>query len=106
VDLGWPGAVFGPADDTVYVSESSGGFGGFGLCGFDTATLTWTCAEALETVPGIYFQFAAVVGDSIGNRVVLINGIYGDWWSMAVDDVWAIDLDTGEWAQVLAPSSQ
>ncbi len=102
VNLGWPGAVYGQADDTVFVSEFDGGFA---LCGFDTASLAWTCEKAPVTVPSFYYPFVAAVGDPINDRLVLINGIYGEWWSSAADDVWAIDLDTGEWAQILAPAS-
>ncbi len=100
VDLGWPGAVYGPADDTVFVSDREGRFA---LCGFDTASLTWTCEKAPEAVPSKYDVFAAAVGDPINNRLVLINGVYGDWWSSAADDVWAIDLDTDEWTRILEP---
>jgi hypothetical protein len=102
VDLGWPGAVYGPADDTVYVSDLDGRLT---MCGFDTSSLTWTCAKSPETFPPGYYPFAAVVGDPINDRLVLINRVYGDWWSSAVDDVWATDLDNGEWAQLLAPST-
>jgi hypothetical protein len=100
VDLVWPGAVYGPAGDTVYVSEYDGRVA---LCGFNTASLTWACTKAPETVP-TYPAFAAAVGDPINNRLILINGVYGDWWSSATGNVWAIDLDAGEWTQILAPS--
>jgi hypothetical protein len=47
-----------------------------------------------------------MVGDPINQRLILINGVGGAWWSEAMDDVWAIDLDNGEWTQLLEPSSQ
>ena len=48
---------------------------------------------------------SAMVFDSINERLVVFN----DWccvWpgSPTTDDVWAIDLDTGIWTQILAPS--
>jgi hypothetical protein len=97
VNLVWPGGVYGPAVDTVYVKK-----GGDNICGYDPGTLTWTSCFAM---PGgsRYESFAAMVGDPINQRLVLINGVGGDWWSEATDDVWAIDLDNGEWTQLLAP---
>jgi hypothetical protein len=100
VDLVWPSGVYGPAGDTVYVSDRVAG--DLALCGFDTASLSWTCATVPDTVPSQYVTFGAAVGDPINDRLVLINGIFGMWWSSAADDVWAIDLDTGEWTQVVA----
>jgi len=40
------------------------------------------------------------VDDPINNRLVLING----GWGSSADDVWAIDLGTGEWIQLLEAS--
>jgi hypothetical protein len=48
--------------------------------------------------------FAAMVFDSINNRLVLINSVFGDWWADSASDVWAIDFDTGEWIQLLEAS--
>lgn len=105
VDLGWPSAAYGPAADTVYVTDHGDPFGSAGLamCGFDTKALAWECNPAPNAVPG-HTVFAAVVGDPINDRLILINGVYGSYWVNADNDVWAIDLDTGDWAQLLAPS--
>ena len=102
VDLGWPGGVYGPADDTVYVK-----LGGEDICGFDTSTLTWSaCFDTpADLQNNLHIVFAAMVGDPINQRLILINGIGGDWWSEATKDIWAINLATGEWTQLLAPSS-
>jgi hypothetical protein len=102
VDLGWPNGVYGPADDTVYVK-----LGGEGICGFDIGTLTWSaCFDTpADLQNNLHIVFAAMVGDPINQRLILINGIGGDWWSNATKDIWAIDLATGEWTQLLAPSS-
>jgi hypothetical protein len=104
VDLGWPSAVYGPADDTVYVSSHDGRFT---LCRLNTVSLTWTCSKGPEALPSSYYTaFAAALGDPINDRLVLINGLYGSFWSSTVDDVWAIDLDTGAWIQLLESSDE
>ena len=100
---GFGTAVYGPAGDTVYVKDAESRR--TRLCGFDTTSLTWTCTTAPETMPVKYSVFAAAVGDPINNRLVLINGVYDDYWVSADDDVWAIDLDSGEWTQILEPTS-
>jgi hypothetical protein len=45
-----------------------------------------------------------VVGDPINNRLVLISGV--DWLPGITNDVWSIDLASGQWTQILAPSSE
>ncbi len=105
VDLVWPSGVYGPAGDTVYVK-----LGSEDVCGFDSDSLTWNaCFDApvaLPNWPNWASVFAAMVGDPINQRLILINGVGGAWWSEAMDDVWAIDLDNGEWTQLLEPSTQ
>jgi len=104
VHLVWPRGVYGPAADTVYVKLGSD------VCGFDSRSLTWNaCFDAPVALPNWQnwaAVFAAMVGDPINQRLILINGVGGDWWYRATDDVWAIDLDNGEWTQLLEPSSQ
>lgn len=102
IDLGWPNGVYGPAADTVYVK-----LGGDDICGFDTSTLTWSlCFDTPATLRNNqHVVFAAMVGDPINQRLILINGVGGDWSVNATDDVWAIDLDTGEWTQLLASTT-
>ena len=99
IDLGWPGGVYGPAGDTVYVRL------GTSICGFRANTSTWNCLTApipRETIN--YAAFAAIVGDPVNHRLVLVNGVHGDWWADGTDDVWAIDFDTGGWIQLLGAS--
>ncbi len=107
VNLGWPSAAYGPAADTVYVTDHGDPFGSTGLamCGFDTGTLIWECNPAPDPVPA-HTVFAAVVGDPINDRLILINGVYGNWWANADSDVWAIDPETGEWTELLEPSKE
>jgi hypothetical protein len=101
VDLAWPNGIYGPAANTVYVKLR-----GYDTCGFDSDSLTWNaCFDtpvALQEHTGIP---AALVGDPINQRLILINGDGRDGWSGATDDVWAIDLDSGAWAQLLEPTN-
>jgi len=102
VDLGWPNSVYGPAGGTVYVHENSPDRT---TCGFDADTMTWPCHATSPDLPDRYVAFSAAVGDPLNDRLVLVNGVHGAWWSDATDDVWAIDLDTGEWFELLAAST-
>jgi hypothetical protein len=114
VDLGIPNAVFGQANGTVYVYDWRGRDlvedRDRALCGFDADTLSWACHDAPAEIPAKYVAkyvaFAALTDDPINNRLVLVNGVHGDSWRDATDDVWAVDLDTGEWTQILSPSNQ
>jgi hypothetical protein len=51
-----------------------------------------------------YAAFGAMVGDPINDRLVLFHGVYGNFWVNADANVWAIDLDTGETTEILAPT--
>lgn len=110
VSLGWPKAQYGPAGDTTYVAEGVWVSGGMfdtqfpdEICGFEPGTSTWTSCFAM---PGgsRYQAFGAMVGDPINNRLVLVHGVYGNFWVNADDKVWAIDLDTGETTEIVAPT--
>ncbi len=102
INLGWPSGIYGPAGDTVYAKPA-----GNDICGFDTGTLTWSdCLAAPDPLRDQHVEFAAMVDDPINRRLFLINRVGGDWLTEATDDVWAIDLTTGEWTQLLAPSRQ
>jgi hypothetical protein len=73
------------------------------ICWFDPRSLTWdNCLEA-DYPPDVEGQgFGPMVGDPINNRLVFIN----PGWNPDSDEslpVWAVDLDTGEWTQLLAP---
>jgi hypothetical protein len=112
ISFGWPKAQYGPAADTVYVAEGVWTYGGVfdtrfpgQICGFDPGTFAWTSCFAIPNGPR-YASFAAMVGDPINNRLVLINRVYGNFWVNADGNVWAIDLDTGELTRLLAPYGQ
>jgi hypothetical protein len=110
VQFGWPKASYDPTQDTVFVAygvKRAAGmivtvFPGY-LCGFDPETLTWSSCFAS---PGgtDYAGFGAIVGDPINDRLVIINGISGNFWVNATEHVWAIDLETGELAELLTVS--
>jgi hypothetical protein len=110
VQFGWPKASYGTTSDTAFVAAGVRAAGGVivdvlpGLiCGFDSETLAWSSCFA---APGDrdYPGFGAIVGDPINDRLVIINGIYGNFWVNATDHVWAIDLHTAELIELLAPS--
>jgi hypothetical protein len=108
ISFGWPQAQYGPAADTVYVAEGVWAEGTMfpdQICGFDPATSTWTSCFGFPN-GSRYESFAAMVGDPINNRLVLINGVYGNFWVNADGNVWAMDLDTGVEIQLLARSGQ
>jgi len=75
------------------------------ICWFDPGTLTWdNCLEA-DYPPDVEGQgFGAMVGDPINDRLVFIN----PGWNPDSDQslpVWAVDLDTAEWTQLLSPAT-
>ena len=89
--------------NTAYVRD----IGSKGICGFDPDTLGWQpCFDPADgPVPRPLVGWGAMVGDPINNRLILINSQTGSADSFGRDDVWAIDLDTGEWTEILAPST-
>ena len=109
ISFGWPKAQYGPAGETVFVAEGVWVYGGMfdapfpdQVCGFDVETSGWTRCFPM---PGgsKYASFAAMVGDPINDRLVLVHGVYGNFWTSSDDGVWAVALDTGETIELLAP---
>jgi len=107
VDLIWPNETYGAAGGTVFATTNTMDTP-HDICGFDANVKSWTaCFDTPEVAQtDRHERFDAMVGDPINQRLILINGIGGGWSSEVVtaDDVWTIDLDTGEWTQLLAPS--
>jgi len=102
----WGGIHYATGTRTAYVQTEPHKE----ICWYDPMTLTWdNCFEStrypddvVDLVP------AAMVGDPINNRLVLIKTIdfppFGeDSEPVFVSVVWAIDLANGEWTQLLAP---
>jgi hypothetical protein len=108
ISFGWPKAQYGPAADTAFVAEGVTYDGRFDaqfsnqICGFDIDTSAWTLCYPM---PGdsSYASFAAMVGDPINERLVVLHGVYGNFWALSDDGVWAIALDTGETTELLTP---
>ena len=101
VDLGWPGAQYGPANGTIYVTTH--GPNGMSLCAFNTSTLSWDCYDSSGATDSEINTFGAIVDDPINHRVLLIHRIYGNWWANSEAAIWSLDPDTGEWNRLLDP---
>ncbi len=97
--FGW--FAYATDTDTAYIRTERQG-----ICEFDPIALDWdTCLPRSDSLNPRFALHTAMVGDPINNRLILIHGSGGEWSSLGEDDVWAIALDTGEWTQLLAPSS-
>lgn len=73
------------------------------VCGFDVGASAWTpCFEIRGG--SLPYQFEAMVGDSINDRLVFIHGVNPNFGPNADGDVWAIDFDTGEATELLTPT--
>jgi len=112
ISFGWPKAQYGQAADSTFVAEGVWVGGGMfdtqfpdQICGFDIDTSTWTLCLPM---PGgsKYAAFAAMVDDPINDRLVLVHGVYGNFWGLSDDGVWAVALDTGETIELLAPGER
>lgn len=92
--LGGGSGMYATSTGTAFVQTSDGR-----VCRFDPTTLDWdTCFDAPEAVtPSL--AHTAMVGDPINNRLVLIKGV-GWTHAQATGDIWAIDLDNGEWIRL------
>lgn len=112
ITYGWPKAQFGRAGDTIFVTGIdwvegvSDNVFHDSICGLDVDSGSWTrCFTGpIRTLYEAYNWFDAMVGDPVNDRLVLINGVYGGFGSHRTDHVWAIDLETGELSELLAPS--
>lgn len=99
---GW--FVYATDTDTAFVGTAGGQ-----VCRFDPVTLDWnTCFVPPDGLgsPSKIYSAKTMVGDSINNRLILMHGNDGPWASPGTTEVWAIDLDTGEWIQLLGPLSE
>ncbi len=74
------------------------------LCGFNPAIADWECwPKAPTSHEGI---LDAMVFDPINGRLLTIGASWSGWeppeWY--TDPVWALDVETGVWSEILAPS--
>ena len=106
VDIGYSNETYGAAGGTVYTTTGRVDTPRH-ICGFDADRMSWTaCYDApSDADTGHLPFFAAMVGDPINQRLILINGVGGNFWSEATPDIWAIDFNTGNWTQILSPST-
>ena len=98
---GWGIIDYAADTNTAYVRDMASE----DICGFDPNTLDWqTCFDPADgPVPRPIVEWGAMVGDPINDRLVLMHGVYGNFWGSADDGVWAVALDTGETIELLAP---
>lgn len=78
-------------------------FGRDGVCKLDPVAMDWACTDnpATDQIP------SAMVFDPINDRLVLINDFCCNWPGReTTNDVWAIDVNTGNRIQLLAPSGR
>lgn len=102
---GFGSAVYGRDADTAYVYEAGERDPDFlrdRICRFDPVTIAWD--SCWETGFPKYLAFGAIVGDPINQRLLLIHGTYGEWWSEGDDGIWALDPANGTKLSLLAPS--
>ncbi len=95
---GWDWYDFFDATGTVFIGSTvEGPFEG---CGFNPTTLAWDlCPEQVS--PRIE-TFVSRVENPINGRLVLIH--HSQIQDEIIDDVWALDLATGEMIELLEPS--
>lgn len=75
------------------------------VCRLDPVTFDWICHplpdSSLDQMP------SAMVIDPINDWLVLINDFCCNWpGTLTTTDILALDFDTGEWTQLLAPSDK
>jgi hypothetical protein len=101
VDFGWPMGTYGAAGGTIYATANTMDTS-HDVCGFDANVKSWTACFDIPKHPYVNFPYPALVGDPINNRLVVINPRASAWATNS--RVGAIDLDTGDWTQLLAPA--
>ena len=100
INFGLPGGTYGAAGGTVYAATMYMATPN-DICGFDANVKAWTaCFDAPNDAASA--TDADLVGDPINNRLVLMN--VGPRAGVAANGVGAIELDTGEWTQLLTPA--
>jgi len=97
---GFGSFTYATGGDTAYVWSDR-------PCRLEDGTQGWTCASTTaDGAPSLNPLPSAMVVDPINERLILFHDSCCLWpGSPNTDDVWAIDMETGEWTQLLAPSS-
>ena len=73
----------------------------YGLTAYDASAHRWKAVSTYARQIALLHGFDSVVYDPVNARFVLYGGDQDDVW---LDDVWAFDLETRTWTQLLAPS--
>ena len=90
---------YGTGGATAYTFSSDHNF-----CRLDQVARNWECHprpfRSVRQMP------SAMVADPINDRLVVFNDFCCNWpGTKTTKDIWALDLDTGEWTQLLASKS-
>ena len=98
-----PGGVMGGFGSFRYATSGDTAYTyGERVCRLDPDTFHWDCTPRSDpgAMPG------AMVYDPINARIVVINNFCCTWpGSSVLDDVWAVDMDTGERVELLAAAN-
>lgn len=100
----YPGAVWSTQDDALYTWGGATNTSALNISPSDDFW-TWTDAGGWEQLatsgdaPSTRVFFS-VAYDSSRNRLILFAGQRGDFQSMAYNDLFALQLDTGEWTEL------
>ncbi len=96
---------YATSGETAYVFDFASS-----VCRLDPATLDWTCIpmRLYDGRLGVDQKgTSAMVADPINDRLVLIRDFCcNEPGSFTPDDIWALEFDTGDWIQLLAPSGR
>ena len=74
--------------------------GGNDICRLNPISLHWTCISPTDGPgsDGTDLPIEAIVGDPINHRIVIFYNMGRRFHYL--DDIWAIDFETGEWTQL------
>ena len=76
-----------------------------GVCGLLQGTFQWQCHQLPAPLADTQL-FDSMVFDPINDRLVLIESYCCGMNGVGLDDVWALDLETGHWIELLPPSHE
>jgi len=87
---------YATSTDTPVVVAS----GGNDICRLNPISLHWTCISPTDGPgsDGTDLPIEAIVGDPINHRIVIFYNMGRRFHYL--DDIWAIDFETGEWTQL------
>lgn len=102
-----PGGVMGGFGSFSYATGGVTAYtfsSNYNVCRLDPVAQNWECHP--RPFRSITQMPSAMVADPINNRLVVFNDFCCNWpGTKTTKDIWALDLDTGEWTQLLASIS-